>query len=68
MQNTLPPSPLPLVNFLLCIVSPVCNSVTMAILALVSQGTEGPWAQAFANAMAGSPDIYSEDTPPEDDW
>lgn len=32
------------------------------------QGTEGPWATAFANAMSGSPDIYCATQAPEDDW
>lgn len=32
------------------------------------KGTEGPWAIAFANAMSGSPDIYSAKQAPEDDW
>jgi hypothetical protein len=32
------------------------------------QGTEGPWALAFANAMGGSPDIYNTVQAPDDDW
>lgn len=32
------------------------------------KGTEGPWATAFANAMSGSPDVYSASQAPEDDW
>ncbi len=33
-----------------------------------TQGTEGPWAAAFANAMGGSPDIYSNAHAGDDDW
>lgn len=33
-----------------------------------TQGTEGPWAAAFANAMGGSPDIYSNAQAGDDDW
>ncbi len=32
-----------------------------------TQGTEGPWASAFASAICGSPNIYAS-PPGEDDW
>ena len=32
------------------------------------QGTEGPWAAAFAQAMSGSPDLYSQTEPAEGEW
>ena len=37
------------------------------ILATV-QGTEGPWAAAFAQVMNGSPDLYSQTQPAEGEW
>lgn len=32
------------------------------------QGTEGPWAAAFAQAMSGSPDLYNQTEPSEGEW
>lgn len=32
------------------------------------KGSEGPWAQAFASAVCGSPTIYSASQPDEGDW
>lgn len=32
------------------------------------KGTDGPWAGNFAAALCGSPDIYANNTPPEDNW
>lgn len=32
------------------------------------QGTEGPWAAAFAQAMSGSPGLYSQTEPAEGEW
>jgi len=32
------------------------------------QGTEGPWAAAFAQAMSGSPDLYGQTEPAEGEW
>ncbi|CAK0735857.1 hypothetical protein CVIRNUC_000651 [Coccomyxa viridis] len=32
------------------------------------KGSEGPWAQAFASAVCGSPTIYAAEQPGEGDW
>lgn len=32
------------------------------------QGTDGPWAAAFAQAMSGSPALYSQTEPAEGEW
>lgn len=32
------------------------------------QGTEGPWAAAFAQALAGSPGLYGQSEPTEGEW
>ena len=37
-------------------------------LPCVLQGTEGPWAAAFASAMGGSPTMYSASEPAEGSW
>ncbi|GIL94491.1 hypothetical protein Vretimale_670, partial [Volvox reticuliferus] len=32
------------------------------------KGTDGPWAGDFASAVCGSPNIYANSQPPENDW
>lgn len=32
------------------------------------QGTEGPWAAAFAQALSGSPGLYGQSEPAEGEW
>ena len=38
------------------------------ILTLLSQGTEGPFASAFAGAICGSPEMYSSAVPGATAW
>lgn len=32
------------------------------------QGSDGTWSSQFAAAMTGSPTLYSDPAPPEEDW
>ena len=43
------------------------DCLVSCVLATV-QGTEGPWAAAFAQVMSGSPDLYSQTQPAEGEW
>ena len=44
------------------------NQINQSTVYMCSQGTEGPWAAAFAQAMSGSPGLYSQTEPAEGEW